>query len=186
VPEETPIVVVTGPPASGKTTVAEALASALALPLIAKDPLKEVLFDALGPGGVEWSKRLGRAVYPLLYHVLEQQLEAGRACVLEANFDHALAGEELRRLRERFPFRALQIVCDAAPEILLERYAARAGTRHPGHMDDQRLDDVCEAIEARRWRALDLDVEAIELDTTDWAAVDVAAVVDRVRLWLQR
>jgi predicted kinase len=183
VPGETPIVVVTGPPASGKTTVAEAVAGALGLPLIAKDPIKEVLFESLGVEDVESSKRLGRAVYPLLFHLLEQQLRAGRACVLEANFDHAAASEELGRLQARLAFRALQIVCDAAPAVLLARYSGR--TRHPGHMDDRRLDDVREAIEAGRWRALSLDGETIELDTTDWASVDVGAVVERARLWLR-
>ena len=183
-PGATPIVVVTGPPASGKTTVAEAIAGTLDLPLLAKDPLKEVLFDALGSGDVEWSKRLGCAVYPLLFHLLEQQLRAGRSCVIEANFDHAAAGEELRRLRERFPFRALQIVCEAAPGVLVERYAARAGTRHPGHLDGQRVDDIREAIAAGRWRRLHLVGETIELDTTDWDSVDVAALVARARRWL--
>jgi predicted kinase len=179
----TPIVVVTGPPAAGKTTVAEALADGLRLPLIAKDPVKEVLFDALGHGDVEWSKRLGRAVYPLLYHVLEQQLRAGRSCVLEANFDHAAATDTLAELRARRPFRALQVVCVADPEVLLARYAARAG-RHPGHLDAQRVDDVREAIAAGRWRALDLGGETVEVDTTDWATVDVPALVGHARGWL--
>jgi predicted kinase len=179
----TPIVVVTGPPAAGKTTVAEALAEGLRLPLIAKDPVKEVLFDALGHGDVEWSKRLGRAVYPLLYHALEQQLRAGRACVLEANFDHAAATDTLAELRARQPFRALQVVCVADPETLLARYRVRAG-RHPGHLDAQRVDDVRDAITAGRWRALDLGGETVEVDTTDWAAVDLEALVECARRWL--
>jgi predicted kinase len=179
----TPIVVVTGSPAAGKTTVAEALAHGLQLPLIAKDAVKEVLFDALGHGDVEWSKRLGRAVYPLLYHALEQQLRAGRACVLEANFDHAAASDGLAELRARQPFRALQIVCVADPDTLLARYAARAG-RHPGHLDAQRVDDVREAIAAGRWRALDLGGETVEVDTTDWSKVDMAALVARARRWV--
>ncbi len=180
----TPIVVVTGPPAAGKTTVAEAVADGLRLPLIAKDSVKEVLFDALGWGDVEASKRLGRAVYPLLFHSLETQLRAGRSCVIEANFDHEAATVELRRLQERRPFRALQVVCTAEREVLLARYLQRAGTRHPGHLDEQRVDDVREAIDGGRWRALDLDSETIELNTTDWSCVDVHALVDRVNCWI--
>jgi predicted kinase len=184
VPAPTPIVVVTGPPAAGKTTVAEALAGGLRLPLIAKDPVKEALFDALGHDELEWTKRLGRAVYPLLFHVLESQLLAGRSCVVEANFDHEAASAELQRLQERLPFRAFQVVCTAAPEVLLARYAGRAGTRHPGHFDELRLDDVREAVEAGRWRALRLGGETVELDTTDWGAVDLSALVARARGWL--
>jgi predicted kinase len=181
----TPIVVVTGPPAAGKTTIAEAVAAGLRLPLIAKDPVKEALFDALGHGELEWTKRLGRAVYPLLFHILESQLRAGRSCVVEANFDHEAASAELRRVQERVPFRALQIVCTAAPDVLLARYAARTGTRHPGHFDELRAHDVREAVEAGRWRALRLGGETVEVDTTDWGAVDLPALVERARGWLQ-
>ena len=57
----TPIVIVTGPPASGKSTLALRLADDLALPSITKDGIKETLLDAAGEVGVEESKRLGRA-----------------------------------------------------------------------------------------------------------------------------
>jgi hypothetical protein len=33
---------------------------------------------------------------------------------------------------------------------------ARAGSRHPGHIDDERLEDVIESIDGGRWRALEL------------------------------
>ncbi|MHB8958132.1 MAG: AAA family ATPase [Candidatus Limnocylindrales bacterium] len=73
----TPIIVVSGPPASGKTTLATSIAHDLGLPLIAKDPIKERLYDALGPGDREWSRWLGRATYPLIFHFLAEQLRAG-------------------------------------------------------------------------------------------------------------
>ncbi|WP_338200032.1 hypothetical protein [Candidatus Nephthysia bennettiae] len=51
-----------GPPASGKSSLAAPLAVELELPLIAKDAIKEALMDVLGlPGDVEESRRLGRA-----------------------------------------------------------------------------------------------------------------------------
>ena len=44
------LVVVTGPPASGKTSVAEELASRLGVAFLSKDTFKEVLYEHLGSG----------------------------------------------------------------------------------------------------------------------------------------
>ena len=158
------VVVVTGPPASGKSSIARYLAEALPAPLIAKDPVKEALFDALGTGDPDWSRKLGIATYAVLYLTLEQELAAGRSCVLEANFDHNEASAQLAAIQLRRPFRALQIVCTASRDVLIER-----------------LDDVIESIDAGRWRALELDGELVAVDTTDWSTVDVDAHVGRAR-----
>jgi predicted kinase len=80
------LVVVTGAPGPGKTTVAQALAAELELPLVTKDDVKEALFDALGTGDREWSRRLGRAAYDVLFVMARRLLEAGTSCVLESNF----------------------------------------------------------------------------------------------------
>src|SRR5262249_58176789 len=55
------LVVVTGPPASGKSRLAEELAESLGLPLVTKDGIKETLFDTLGPGDQAWSSGLVEA-----------------------------------------------------------------------------------------------------------------------------
>jgi predicted kinase len=44
------LVLVTGPPASGKTSLAQPLARHLGRPLLGKDTIKEALFDSLGTG----------------------------------------------------------------------------------------------------------------------------------------
>ena len=66
------VVLVTGIPGAGTTTVSRALSKALMLPLLSKDAIKESLFDELGVKDREWSLQLGaaanRAVWSLLCH----------------------------------------------------------------------------------------------------------------------
>ncbi len=173
---ETPVVFVTGPPASGKTHVAGHLAARLSLPLIAKDAIKETLFEALGTGDAEWSRTLGRTTFDLLYEGLEWQLRAGRPAIVEANFDGIHAPARLAELRGRHGFHPFEIHCTASDEVLLERYAERAASRHPGHADAERLrEKSVTSVEA--CPALDLGGPIVIFDTSDLATVDLERLV---------
>jgi predicted kinase len=167
------LVVVTGPPASGKTTIARAIAREFRLPLVAKDGIKELLFDELGTGDRDWSRRLGRATIALMYRLLDEQLRAGCSVVVEANFRPELANSSFAALPAH---RVFQVYCTAPDELLVERYASRP--RHPGHLDEQVLDEL-RGDALAGYAPLALGGELIELDTR--SDVDLGALFDRVR-----
>ncbi len=171
------VVVVQGPPAAGKTTIARGIASRLRLPLIAKDTIKEALFDGLGTGDLAWSQKLGTATYLAMLALVEDSVAAGASVVIEANF---VRGGEARLAA--LPARFVQVHCSAPLDVLLKRYRRRE--RHPGHVDAERIDALRDAVESGRHDALELPGETIRLDTSE--EVDVDAVVRRIRraeLW---
>lgn len=174
------LVVVTGPPAAGKTTIAKTLSLELGLPCVSRDSFKEILFEELGWSDRAWSQRLGRATWPLLYHVVGEQLRAGRSLLVEANFDPALDAAEFARLP---PFRAVQVYCTAPPETILERFAARArdGSRHPGHVDSSIAAEIAAGLDSERWAPLGLDGERLDVDTSTDEPVDAVAIAARIR-----
>lgn len=174
------LVLVTGPPASGKTTLAEALSRELEWPCISRDAFKEILFDELGWSDRAWSQRLGRATWPLLYHIVAEELGAGRSLIAEANFSAALDAAVFARLPQ---FRAIQIYCTATPETILERFAARArdGGRHPGHADESISAEIAAGLDADRWAPLDLEGERIDVDTSTGEPIDAVAMAERIR-----
>jgi predicted kinase len=176
------LVVVTGPPAGGKSTVADDLAAALGLPLLTKDGIKETLFDVLGTGDREWSRRLGEATWRVLFHVLEASLGAGCSLVAEGNFE---ADDANPRFAALPAFRGLQVYCDAPVEELLARFRERseAGDRHPGHREGAPAEQELEqSLVEGRWRPLDLSGELIEVSSRD----DPAEIVARVQAVLGR
>lgn len=125
------VILITGAPASGKTALARTLADRLDLPILAKDRIKETLFDALPLAG-NWSKPLGSASYELLLHLVEE-LARGRGAFIVENAFRATDGPALRRRLAGAD--VLHIHCEAAADTLVERMRRRtaAGERHPSH-----------------------------------------------------
>jgi predicted kinase len=149
--------VVSGPPASGKSTLAPVLARDLGLPLLAKDTIKDALMSVLPVANVESSRQIGRgAVAAMLAVAAESPIGA----VIESNFYRSVAVDELRRL----PGRVVEVFCRCDKAIAKERYAARAGTRHAGHFDGVRSgeelwnDEVAEPV-AGGWPLLEVSTD---------------------------
>lgn len=163
-------VVVGGPPGSGKTTLAIALAAELGLPLIAKDTIKEALMSILPVPDVETSRTVGRASVAVLLAVAA---ESGSA-VLESAWHRSRAAGDLARL----PGHVVEVFCRCDHNTARRRYRERSHTRQAGHFDAERLDSELSNDEVARPVAAGWPV--IEVDTT--TTVDLADVVRRIGL----
>src|SRR5215203_4856108 len=128
------LLVVTGLPCTGKTTLGKYLAGQLKLPFIHKDGIKETLFDSLGWKDRTWSSKLGAATYDLLYYVVETLMSANLSLVVESNFHNELAGPTLGGLITKYEYSCAQVLCKAEGRLLIERFRERAESaeRHPG------------------------------------------------------
>lgn len=183
------LILISGAPATGKTVLARRLAEALPVPVIQRDDIKETLFDSLGVGDREWSKKLGAASFALFYLTVETVLTARRSVIAEAAFHHPYSSRWLSRVRERFDIEVLELHCHADSQTALHRYMRRARTseRHAGH-------DAGISVEAqaREWRMqypvygpLTDGAELFMIDTTDFATVDTKDVIAHVRAALR-
>jgi hypothetical protein len=63
------LIVVSGAPGTGKSTIAAALGAAVRFPVLSLDPIKEALADVLGLGGEDWSNQVGDAAAEVVFRL---------------------------------------------------------------------------------------------------------------------
>lgn len=170
------LIVVSGAPATGKSTIAAALSAELRWPLLPLDPLKETLADVLGLGDAQgdenWSDRLGDAAAALIFR-------------LTAQFPDAIAEGWWRGQRRELALAAftgaVEVFCRCSPELAARRMRDRHGvSRHPIHRDVMNPAVADRAFElAQTVTPLCLGADLIEVDTGRQGATTraVAAVL---------
>lgn len=131
----TRLLIVTGLPATGKTTLARMLARRWSAPLLAKDVIKEPLLDLLGAADAAASRRLSDASFATVFALMRELVAAGVSAVLEGNFRPAEHAAPLLELP--CPTSCAQVLCQVDESERIRRLHARTSdpARHAGHRD---------------------------------------------------
>jgi cytidylate kinase len=173
------IVVVTGAPCSGKTSVSRPLSERFDVPLLSRDDIKEMLFEEMGWSDAEWSKKLGRLSYQLLSYYVGQVLHSGGSLVIESNF--SLDGlSALGLALEANGAQALTVYTRAPVDVLRARFLKRAsiGTRHAGHVDLSRVQEMESQFQADLTHAIrSLPGSSLVVDTTKYTPEQIVEMV---------
>ena len=163
-PARPTLIVVSGPPGSGKTQLAHAVARAIGCPAICRDEIKEGMVHAHRQGSdVGIGDVLTQRTFMLFFEVLRTLLAAGVTVVAEAAFQDANWRKGLEPL---LPLADLRIVhCSVDPTLARERIVKRVRERsRSAHADLEWLEE----LERRGgFQRLSLAAPSIVVDTTD-------------------
>ena len=158
--------IVTGPPAAGKTTLARRIAHDLEMPLFEKDVFKDILYHDLEFGDKDWSQRIGISAINLLFLTAEQMLRSGASLITECNFYRHLSSERAGEIAKNAKARVVQVHCSAPAELLLSRNVARLvpPNLRPGH-HVMPSEELLEGVREGTWEPLDIPSQIIRVDT---------------------
>jgi predicted kinase len=116
------LVVMTGLPGSGKSTIADAIGTALGAPVLSVDPIEDAMLRA----GIGADQPTGYGAYVVVDALARHTLRLGLPVVVDAANLVAVAQDQWRRLAAdcEVPMRVIEVVC-SDPDEHRRRLAAR-------------------------------------------------------------
>ena len=195
-------ILVTGIPAAGKSTMAEAVSDRLKLPVISKDSIKELLFDNVGFQSRAEKVNLGIAGMEIMYYVAGQLMKAKQPFILENNFEYS-SEHGIKTLLTKYQYPALTITLTGDYEVIYQRFLERESSpdRHRGHVvndcypekkdNNQKeqkkktisYENFVHGIEQRGFDAFWVDGRQIKVDTTDFSKIDMEQLFSQIAAW---
>lgn len=189
-------ILVTGIPASGKSTIARFLAEAFGLPVISKDRIKECMYDTIGFRSREEKVKLGTASMQIMYDLAEELMRSARPFILENNFEN-VSKEGLLTILEKYEYKAITVTLTGDYKIIYQRFLERNRDpgRHPGHVVNDcypgskeinspvqiSYESFVEGITQRGMDSFTANGPQIILDTTDFGRLDREDLVRRIQ-----
>lgn len=166
------LVVIQGAPGAGKTTLARRLKQDLALPILGKDDIKELLFETIPQSDRDFSRLQGAVAFDMLYAFAKRFLSQGSSVVIEGAFWTDISRKEIQNILDETNAEALELFCHVDEAVRQMRFEQRVidGSRHSAHMDTDK--DIARPISDRSYEKLNLG-GCIEIDTSEPITEDV-------------
>ncbi|MEM7627216.1 MAG: ATP-binding protein [Planctomycetota bacterium] len=162
------LIVVTGRPGSGKTTLAHKLAEAVRCPLISRDQIKEGYVNTTGQSD-STSDEVKRTVYHAFFRAIRHMVESRITVVVEAAFQHQAWANGLDGMRQMARIRVVQ--CQVPAELARARQVERglADPLREWFHGDPLVQAAREGIELplEAYEPPRLDVPGVVVDTSD-------------------
>jgi predicted kinase len=177
------IIIITGRPAAGKSTLAKWLSKELQISVVSKDSIREELFERLGWKDREWAQLLGKASVDMMFYFAKAELAVGHSIIMDNTFNPILSVPRFNDLKNQYKADSIQIICNTDNKTLFERFKARyeSGNRHPGHGDETVLNELWEFLISDYLPQLDIGGSVIEVDTTDFSKIEYQTILEQVK-----
>jgi predicted kinase len=162
------LVLVSGSPGSGKTTLAHAVGTRLPCPVVSRDEIKEGLVHAGGGEKPDWGAPVAYQTFALFYRIVGELIRSRCSVVAEAAYLKDLTREITELLSEAD---ACVVHCQVDRDVAMPRFIERAASdpiRRESHPDAEILAAMQSgAFEWERYEPMELGIPVLLVDTTN-------------------
>lgn len=168
------VIIINGNSCTGKSFLLQKLTNKLGLPNVSRDEFKEMLFDQIGVGDAEWSKKLGGMSYSLFFLTIEKLLKTKKSFIIENNFNPKQHGQIIKSFLEKYEYDSIEIFLESDPSVTLSRHKKRweSGERHRGHVDNERFEEFEKKLKEEIAVPVNVSERIIRIDTSDFSKVN--------------
>ena len=182
------IIIITGELAAGKTSYGKKISKELNIPFFSKDEIKEILFDSLSDGNLDYEskRKMGASSYAIFYYILEEQMRVGLPIIAESNFVKESI-PIIKNLLNKYDYKNITIRFEGDLKTLHKRFLEReySSERHMGLVANGVFDDFGNfektSIKAKEFK---IDDNEILVDTTDFSKVDFDGIIKKIRKYM--
>lgn len=177
------LLVVTGTPASGKTTLAHMLAGKINCPLISRDELKEGLVNTLNLAHTQLEKSVDMHVYDTFFETINLLISKQISIIAEAAFQHKLWKPKLLELSGRADIKI--IICSCSIDLVKNRFANRLlhNADRERYHGDQSVAASKEQVDAliENYQPIQMNVPTLQVDTSDNYNPGIDAIISFIK-----
>ncbi len=173
------LIVVTGRPASGKTSLAHLLAKEIKCPLLSRDELKEGYINTTRRHHHQLNEKVARDIYETFFQAIGLLISKNISIIVEAAFQHKLWEPKLTPFLNKTEMRI--IVCKIPLELAKERFYKRildqpGRKKFHGEEANKKTSLLSDSYET-----IHLPVPTLEVDTTHNYKPGMKEIIDFIQ-----